>query len=178
MKNMKGFTISVLAVTLIIVGVAYAAFSQNLTVNGTGTISSKWGPIYITSCSCTSTTAKDSAHPSSATCTPTTEGTTTDTTGTITAKMVSPGDKVTCTFNTANDGTLHAAAPTFSVSPTSNDYFTVTAGSGTCIKAKATASGTGSFTVSVEYKSTVTAKPSAAQTITVTPNYKQAASCT
>ncbi len=177
MKNMKGFTISVLAVTLIIVGVAYAAFSQNLTVNGTGTISSTWGPIYISSCSCASTTAKDSAHPSSATCTPTTEGTTTDTTGTITATMISPGDKVTCTFNTVNAGTLHAAVPTFSVSPTSNDYFTVTGGSGTCIKAKSgTTNGTGSFTVSVEYKSGVTAKP-ASQTITVTPNYKQAASC-
>ncbi len=178
MKNMKIFTIVTLSVALIIIGIAYASFSQSLTVNGTGTIASSWGPVYISSCSCKSTTAKDANHPSSATCTPSTNGTTTSTTGTITATMISPGDEVTCTFNTVNAGTLIVAAPTFTYSPTSNDYFTVTASNGTCIKAKSgTTNGTGSFVVKVGYKSTVTTKPASNQTITVTPNFKQGTSC-
>lgn len=163
--------IGALAIAVIVMSVAFAAFSTSLKINGTANIASTWGPITITSCSCTSTTAKDTAHPSSATCTPASNGSTV--TGTITANMVSPGDVVTCTFNTKNAGTLIAGVPTLSVNPTSNTYFTVAASGGTCIKAS---NGTGSFKTTITYKD-VTSAPTSSQTFTVTAAYKQAATC-
>ena len=165
--------IGALVLTLVVMGVAYAAFSTSLTINGTATVDSTWGPIYLSSCSCSSSNAKDADHPSSATCTPVT-GSSTDILGTISATMVSPGDVVTCTFNVKNAGTLHAAAPTYTVTPTNNNYYTVVASGGTCIKA----GGTGSFMTTITYKSSVTSAPTSNQSFVVKASYSQAATCT
>lgn len=164
--------IGALVLTLVVMGVAYAAFSTTLTINGTASVESEWGPIYLNSCSCTSTTAKDTSHPSSATCTPVT-GSSTTILGTIEATMVSPGDVVTCTFNTKNEGTLIAAAPTLTVTPTSNSYYTVAASAGTCMKADG---GTGSFKVTITYKDVTTA-PTASQAFVVKAAYSQGTTC-
>lgn len=164
--------IAVLVAVIVLMGVGFAALSTTLKINGTGTISSTWGPIYIDSCSCSVTTSIDSSNKPTASCTPTSGGTSTQVTGTITTNMKLPGDVITCTFNVKNGGSLIAAAPT--ITADSNTYFTVVGQNGTCIKAKSgTTLGSGSFQVKVTYKS----ENSAAQSIKVYADYKQATSC-
>lgn len=173
MKN-NNLLIACLVAVICLMGVAFAAFSTSLTISGTGSIESTWGPIYIDSCSCSVVTSKDTTNKPTATCTPVSGGTTTSVSGTIETSMVLPGDKISCTFNVKNGGSLIAAAPTFTLSPTTDSFFTVTAHSGTCIKAKSgTTLGSGSFKVDVEYKS----ETASSRTITVTANYAQGTTC-
>lgn len=173
MKN-NNVLIACLIAVICLMGVAFAAFATSLTISGTGSIESTWGPIYINSCSCSVTTAMDTSNKPTATCTPASGGTTSSVSGTISTTMVLPGDKITCTFNVKNGGSLIAGAPTFTLNPATNNYFTVSAHSGTCIKANSgTTPGSGSFVVDVTYK----AETSSSQTITVTANYAQGTTC-
>jgi len=147
-----------------LMSVAFAALSTSLSITGTGTIDSIWGPIYIDSCSCSVVNSIDSSNKPTATCGPTSGGSNTTVTGTVTANMKLPGDKVTCTFYVKNGGTLHAGVPSLVSGP--NNYFRVTS-SATTIGA----GGTGTLVVNVEYK----AETSGSQTIAVTADYGQTA---
>lgn len=173
MKN-NNILIACLVAIICVMGVAFAAFSTTLTISGTGSIESTWGPIYIESCSCSVTTFKDSSNKPTASCTPASGGTSSTVAGTITTTMVLLGDKISCTFNVKNGGSLIAGAPTFTLDPATDSYFTVSAHSGTCLKAKSgTTLGTGTFKVDVEYKKEITS----ARTIKVYANYSQGTSC-
>lgn len=173
MKN-NNILIACLVAIICVMGVAFAAFSTSLTISGTGSIESSWGPIYIESCSCSVTTSKDTSNQPTASCTPASSGTTSTVSGTITTTMVLPGDKISCTFNVKNGGSLIAGAPTFTLDPATDTNFTVSAHSGTCLKAKSgTTLGSGTFKVDVEYK----AETSSSKTIKVYANYSQGTSC-
>ena len=155
-----------LIIAVVIMAAAYAAFSTTLTVNGSGSISSVWKTPIITSCSCSATTSTDTVNPPTATCTPVSNGTTSI--GTISASMVLPGDLITCTFKTANNGTLHAGVPTISITGATSTI-TAVGQNGTCIKA----GGTGSFQIKVTYLS----EGSTTTNLTATASYSQVASC-
>jgi len=173
MKN-NNVLIACLVAVICLMGVAFAAFTTTLTISGTGSIDSTWGPIYIDSCSCSVVTSKDTSNQPTASCTPLSGGSTSTVSGTISTSMILPGDKISCTFNVKNGGSLITSAPTFTLNPTTDTNFTVTAHSGTCLKAKTGSTlGSGSFKVDVEYK----AETSASKTITVTANYAQGTTC-
>ncbi len=171
-KNNNNIIIGALIAVIAVMGVAFAAFSANLTINGTATIASTW-KVTFTAGSCTSTVAKDAAAPSSGTVA------VSGTTATITANMSSPGDKITCTIVAKNEGTLAAKRSDFVLSTplASATNYTVTlspTGEGTTLKAKAgtVAGGQENLSVVIEYKN-VTAKPSAAETFKATATYVQ-----
>lgn len=93
--------VGVLVAVVAVMGVAFAAFSTSLTINGTAEISSSW-KINYTAGSCTLT---DSAYVSSDVADQNTRGTVTvDGTGLVkvTTYMVSPGDELTCEINVTN----------------------------------------------------------------------------
>lgn len=160
----KNNLMMLLVFVVALMSVAFAALSTSLSITGTGTIDSKWGPIYINNCSCSVVTSVDTSNKPTATCAPATGGSNTTVTGTITASMKLPGDKVTCTFYVKNGGTLHAGQP--KLANGTNNYFTVTS-SATAIGA----GGTGTLVVDVLYK----AETSGSQTISVTADYGQTA---
>ncbi len=106
MKDKKVLLILVCTAVLVLMSVAFAAFSQTLKINGTGTISSTWKVELDTDTANTKcvVTSKDSANPT--TCS------TTLSTSAFTASIgwASPGDYVTITARVKNGGTLNANA--------------------------------------------------------------------
>ena len=168
MKTNK-IVMGALVAAIAVMGIAYAAFSTSLTINGTANIDSNWGPIYIKSCSCTG----------DATCTPVSNGSNSTVTGTVTADLKKPGDTATCTFTVQNDGTLIAGVPTLEVKNQaqnavfSSNFFTVQASDGKCLAAN----GSGTFKVTVGYKGDVTTAPTGSETAVVVASYSQASSC-
>lgn len=96
--------VGVLVAVVAVMGVAFAAFSTTLTINGTATISSNW-KIEYTAGNCTIT---DSAYVSSTDQTKISRGTVSvDGSGlvTVTTHMVSPGDELTCNITVTNKST-------------------------------------------------------------------------
>jgi len=171
MKDRKNILIIMLCVAIAALSVAYAAFSTSLKINATGSISSKWGNIYITNCSCEVLPAGVTVEEPTATCTPVSNTSTTMVTGAITFNAKTPGDQAVCTFTVKNDGTLVATAPTFSVTNSSN--FTIEGISGTCLKA----GGTGTFVAKVVYDENATDAPETVETQTLTATYTQGTTC-
>lgn len=107
MKDKKVLLILVCTAVLVLMSVAFAAFSQTLEINGTGTISSTWKVELDTDTANTKCTvsSKDSANP-------TTCNVTALSTSALTANIswASPGDSATITARVKNGGTLNANA--------------------------------------------------------------------
>lgn len=171
MKDKKNLLIVLLCIAVAALSIAYAAFSTSLKINASGAITSTWGKIYITDCSCAVTGAGVTTEAPTATCTPVDNTTNTVVTGAITFNAKTPGDQAVCTFTVKNDGTLIADAPTFSVTSSSN--FTIEGSSGTCLKA----GGTGTFVATVTYNSSVTEAPTTVETQMLTATYTQGTTC-
>ncbi len=170
-KNNNNIIIGALIAVIAVMGIAFAAFSANLTINGTATIASTWN-VTFTKGTCTAT-SKDSAAPSSGTVA------VSGTTATITANMSSPGDVLTCTIIAKNEGTLAAKRSNFVMSSalasaTNYKVDLSPTGEGTTLKAKAgtVEGGQETLTVKITYNN-VTAKPSAAETFKATATYVQ-----
>jgi len=163
----KNNLILVLVFVVALMAVAFATLSTSLTITGTGTISSTWGPIYITGCYCSLNSAMDASNPPTATCSPSSGGTSSTVTATITANMKLPGDSMICQFTVKNDGGLYAAKPTVSIN--SNSYFTVT--SPDIYNTGINPNSSGVIRVVIDYVK----ETSSSQTITVNADYGQSA---
>lgn len=168
MKDKKNLIIVGLMICIFLLTVAYAAFAQSLSITGSGTITSTWGPIYIDSCTCVAS-AYGSAVPT-ATCTADNNAfaTTASVSALINFDAKTPGDSAVCTITVKNSGTLHAASPTFSV--TNSNNFTITGTDGTCIKANG---NTGTFKANITYNASTTTAPSSVETLKLVATYKQ-----
>ena len=97
----NNIVMGVLVAVIAVMGVAFAAFSTTLNINGTATISSSW-KVTFTAGTCTNTTQKDSGKASTGTVS------VNGTTATVVANMASPGDVLTCTVIAKNEGSLAA----------------------------------------------------------------------
>ena len=101
--------IAVLAIAILVMSVGFAAYSQNLNINGTATFSAaKWSVHFDTSSY--AETAASTAHP---TTTPTPSST--DLAYTVT--LAKPGDKYEFTINVVNEGTMDADLKSITITP-------------------------------------------------------------
>ena len=172
MKKNNNIIIGVLIAVIAVMGVAFAAFATTLNINGSASISSNWIITFVPG-TCTAT-SKDSGNPSSGTVS------VSGTTATVVANMSSPGDVLACTVKAQNQGTLDAdrtswslvgqvtdtTAYTVSLSPTTNPGSVLAAKSGSTVDEE-------TLTITITYKSTVTAKPSGAATFKAVATYEQ-----
>ena len=97
-KNAQTLIIAVLAVAVLVMSVGFAAYSQNLTINGTATVKSASWNIHFNNSQYTETTGSVQA----------TSHSITDTTMTYTVTLNEPGDFYEFTINVVNDGTIDA----------------------------------------------------------------------
>lgn len=156
----------VLVAVIAVMGVAFAAFSTTLTINGSATIDSNWN-ITFTAGTCTAV-SKDANAESNGTVS------VSGTTATVTANMMSPGDTLACTVIVNNEGSLAAVRDSWAITKavTNSDAYEVTATAPT-VATLAAGTGTETLTINVTYKD-VTAKPTGSATFTGTATYKQA----
>lgn len=107
----KNALIGALLAVVLVMAVGYAAFAQQLTINGTSTITSKWD-VHMEK----GTVATNSTMGTEPT------GTVTVADGglsaTFSAELVSPGDTVTFTLPVVNKGTINAKLSNISLSGT------------------------------------------------------------
>ena len=166
----KNILIGALLAVVLIMGVGYAAFAQQLTINGDANITSKWD-VHIKSITPgepVGTASNVSADVTSAT------------QATFKASLVSPGDSITYTVVVENGGTLPAVVAedgiTFTEGPNNQaikySYNGITAGT----TKVAPDNGTATFTVTVSYDSSITSQPAAehlSNDLTMTLNFVQ-----
>ena len=166
----KNILIGALLAVVLIMGVGYAAFAQQLTINGDANITSRWD-VHIKSITPgepVGTATNVSAKVDSAT------------QATFQANLVSPGDSITYTVVVENGGTLPAIvaqdAITFTEGPNNQaikyTYSGITAGT----TKVAPNNGTATFTVTVTYDSSITEQPEESQLsndLTMTLNFVQ-----
>ena len=115
----KNALIGALLAVVFVMAVGYAAFAQQLTINGTANITSNWDVHFDPSVkTITPVAGKLSDGTTSSTTNPTgSVSSLTETAATLSADLIQPGDTVTFTFNVKNYGTgLYAQA--ISSSPT------------------------------------------------------------
>lgn len=162
----KNILIGALIAVVLIMGVGYAAFAQQLTINGNANITSTWD-VHIQSI--TPGTPKGTASNVSATVDPSD-----NTKATFSTNLVSPGDSLTYTVTVVNAGTIDAMVDTDGITFTEgpNNQAIKYSYSGINDGTKVAANdGTAQFTVTVTYDSSVTSQPSAEQlTNTLTMN--------
>lgn len=159
----KGILVAMLCTVVIVMAVAFAAFSSNLKVNGTASIDSTWNVAFDadnSSCSDGSSIAVSG------------------TTATLAVSLETPGDEVTCTIGVKNTGSLDAKLASITSTPTGTAPITFTVTPSTSdlttrpVLAKQT--GTESITVKVSYNSNVEGQPDElSNTIVVAANYEQ-----
>lgn len=162
----KNILIGALIAVVLIMGVGYAAFAQQLTITGDANITSTWD-VHIQSI--TPGTPNGTAENVSAQVTPGD-----NTKATFSTNLKSPGDSLTYTVTVVNAGTIDAKVDTdgitFTEGPNNQaiDYDYSGIAEGTKVAANG---GTAQFTVTVSYLSSVTSQPSAEQlTNTLTMN--------
>lgn len=160
----------VLVAVIAVMGVAFAAFSTTLTVNGTASISSTWNVTFAQG-TCSNTIQKDSGKASTGTVS------VSGTTATITANMASPGDVLTCTIIAKNEGTLAAIRTSWSITNAVSDSTSykveATAPTAATLAAKSGSTvASETLTVKITYNN-VTAKPSTSATFKAVATYEQ-----
>lgn len=152
-----------LVMLLLIMGVGYAAFNTRITVTTTATGAGGINMKY--SCSCTGSSGLSGATTPTGTCTPSSE--TATTTGTMSAKLNQPGDKVTCTWTIKNYSAFRVTSTGVSCTTTAvtNPFKATSTALG---KTTLAVNDTTTFSVSIEYLSSVTSQPSTTTSGTVT----------
>ena len=109
----KGLLIGMLCTVVIVMAVAFAAFSTSLEVNGTASIQSTWKIVFDkANSSCTDGSNIQMNDDS--------------TIATIGVSLESPKDSVTCSIQVKNTGTLDAKLDSISLTPTGNAPITFT----------------------------------------------------
>ena len=162
----KNALIGALLAVVFVMAVGYAAFAQQLTINGNANITSTWD-VHIQSITPgepvgSATNASAQVDPSD------------NTKATFSANLQSPGDSITYTVTVVNAGTIDAVVDTDGITFTEGPnnqaikYSYSGINDGTKVAAN---NGTAQFTVTVTYDSGVTSQPSAEQlTNTLTMN--------
>ena len=113
MKDSKNLVIGMLCAVVCIMAVAYAAFSTQLNINGTASISSSWGVRIQDGPSCVFKAANEEEASAKA-CTGTSDAMCasvekkSDSLATVTMVFQQPGDTATCTIKYENYGSLDA----------------------------------------------------------------------
>jgi len=162
MKDKTLLTI-LLCTVVVLLAVVYAAFSTQLSVNGTASIGSKWEVAFDKEASsCTAGGSITSI---------------TDTVAQISAELVSPGDSVTCTFIVKNSGTLNAKLDSITSDTTGNAPITISVLPTTeqlAGRAVLAASKTEAITVTMTYDSVESQPENTTKSVTVAAIYKQA----
>lgn len=159
----KGLLISMLCVVVIIMAVAFAAFSTNLNVNGTATISSTWNVAF---------------DGNNSSCSDGSNVIVSGTTATLSVGLEAPGDEVTCTIAVKNTGTLDAKLSSITSTPSGEAPITFTVTPSTSDLATrpilAKESGTETITVKIAYDSNVEGQPEElSNTVVVVADYVQ-----
>ena len=133
---------------IVLMGVAYAAFSARLTVSGTANVTSRWD-VKITSITGKNAvgSATDAAAPSFA-----------NTTATFSTNLVAPGDSKTYDIVVTNGGTLPAKLSSITENKGTNPAIVYTT-SGLTKDQVIAAGKTATYTVTVTYSSSVTSQP-------------------
>ena len=181
----KNALIGALLAVVLVMAVGYAAFAQQLTINGTSTITSKWD-VHMTNGTTTPVAGVTGATAPTGTLNVAAGGLKAD----FTASLVSPGDTVTFTVPIVNKGTIDAVLDTITLSSSTagmvidqdgltattqdgNIKYTVTSPKTTTL-AKST--GTDKVTVVAEYVNSANqgSSQNVAAQLTVTMNYVQA----
>lgn len=145
----KGLLISMLCVVVIVMAVAFAAFSTNLQINGTASIASTWNVAFDgNNSSCSDGSAIIVSG----------------TTATLSVGLESPGDAVTCTLTVKNSGTLDAKLKSITSVPEGSApiTFTVTPAPDADLSSRAVLSkngGTETIVVVISYDKNVEGQP-------------------
>ena len=110
-KQKNNLIIGGLCCILLLMGIGYAAFSTQLKINGTSSISSEW-KVLITDITSGSIVggASNAAEP-----------THTETTATFSTNLISPGDSITYTITVANQGSIDAVLKNIEVNTGNNE---------------------------------------------------------
>jgi len=159
-----------LVAVIAVMGVAFAAFSTTLTINGTASIDSNWS-ITFSEGSCT-VTSKDSNIPATATISVTDA---TAATATMTVNMKYPGDSATCTVIARNAGDLAAKRTSWALTADgaiSDESYTVSVSADT--NNVLNTGDTETLKITVTYKDTVTERPTTKATFKAQAVYEQA----
>ena len=112
----KNALIGALLAVVLVMAVGYAAFAQQLTINGTSTITSNWD-VHMTDGTTTPVAGVTGATAPTGTLTVAAGGLKAD----FTASLVSPGDTVTFTVPIVNKGTIDAVLNTITLSSSTAD---------------------------------------------------------
>ncbi len=156
----KNALIGALLAVVFVMAVGYAAFAQQLTINGSATITSKWD-VHMTNDGATATPSTIMNTMPSGTVSVAEGGLSAD----FTASLISPGDKVTFVVPIKNAGTIDAVLDTITLSSTTagmaidNTGLTAT-----------TADGSIKYTVTSPSKNTL-ANTTGSDTITIVAEY-------
>ena len=113
-KRQKNIIIGGLLAIVFVMAIGYAAFAQQLTINGSGSISSNW------SVKITNITSKDIVGTAGNKTAPSY----TDTTATFATTLQSPGDSITYDITVTNDGTLDAQLDKITITNSNNPAIT------------------------------------------------------
>ena len=128
--NNKNILIGGLIAIVCVMGIAYAAFSTQLNINGTANVTSTWSVGFDTTKTSGTGVITPTAGLSGATTPTGTIAFPNSQTATITANFKQPGDKVVFTITIKNTGTLKAklAAPTLTMTGGTVSGLTATKG--------------------------------------------------
>ena len=137
--------VGVLVAVVAVMGVAFAAFSTSLTINGTAEIKSNWR-ITFTAGECTAV-SKDGTHESEGSVSM--EGSK----AIVIAEMASPGDTLSCKVKVTNEGSLDAIRDSWEITSalTNTDAYEVTL-SETPATTLTAGTGTETLTINIKYK--------------------------
>ncbi len=179
-KNNNLLIIALLAI-IVVMGVGYAAFTQQLTINGTATINSSWD-VHMTQTGATATPTSSTGSNGSVTV----NGG--GLTATINAELISPGDTIRYVIPIENKGTIDAkltelvlsgeglniTGNTSATSNSGNIRFTVTSPT---VDPLVAGTGTDNIIVVAEYVDKLEGNANAnsdTASLTITMNYGQA----
>ena len=170
----KNALIGGLLAIVFVMAVGYAAFAQQLTINGTASVTSAW-QVELTDIEATSTNATGTDVPSADSGADGGTALINSSTAQFKADLKSPGDSVTYTVTVENKGNINAQVKSIEFTegddsaPISYTYTGINQGD------PLNASGSTTFTVTVTYDDTVESQPTTLNnTLTMHVNYEQA----
>lgn len=168
-KSKKNYAIIVLIVLLLALAIGYAAFSANLTINGTAEGTGNWDVHFKSATFKDSEGNTDTKHGSTPTITTTTS---TNDTITATVELAYPGDGVILEAVVENSGNIPAKLTNFTVIGADDDLEITQAISGPTANETLDAGGTCTAQFFIKW-ATTSDETSLSKTFTITYDYSQ-----